>query len=127
MSRSITQRIVTLGLAAVAVTAISGTVSGASDEATTCRTWHPDTIVEGQYQHTWNPDDAIDGQYQHTWNPDDATDGGYQHTWNPDDATGGQYQHTWNPDDATDGQYQHTLNPAGDRSDACPSPSGSTP
>ena len=99
MTRSITKRIASLGLAAVAVTAIGGTVSGARDESTTCRTWHPHTIVSGRHQHTWNPDDATDGRHQHTWNPADTVDGRYQHTWNPDS----------------------------DRSDACASPSRTTP
>ena len=70
MTRSTTQRIATLALAAVAVTAIGGTVSGAGDATPTCQTWHARVIVDDRYQHTWNPDDAIDGRYQHTLNPD---------------------------------------------------------
>ena len=127
MTRSTTHRIATLAFAAVAVTAIGGTVSGAGDETPACQTWHARVIVEDRYQHTWNPDDAIDGQHQHTWNPDDAIDGRYQHTWNPDDAIDDRYQHTLNPDDAIDDRYQHTLNPAGDPSDACLAPSVRTP
>jgi hypothetical protein len=126
MTRSTTQRIATLGLAAMVVAAIGGTVSGAGDEAATCQIWHPRIIVGG-HQHTWNPDNAVDGRYQHTLNPDNATGGRYQHTLNPDNATDGRYQHTLNPDDAVDGRYQHTLNPASNRSDACPSPSSRTP
>jgi hypothetical protein len=113
MTRSTTQRIASLVLTAVAVTAIGGTVSSAGDETTTCQIWHPRIIVSGRYQHTWNPDHAVEGRYQHTWNPDDAVEGRYQHTWNPDHAVEGRYQHTWNP--------------AGDRSDACLSPSPTTP
>jgi hypothetical protein len=55
MTRSTIQRIATLGLAAVAVTAIGGTASSASDPATTRQTWHPRIIVSDRYQHTWNP------------------------------------------------------------------------
>ena len=69
MTRSTTQRIATLALAAVAVTAIGGTVSGAGDEAPACQTWHARVIVDDRYQHTWNPDDAIDGRHQHTLEP----------------------------------------------------------
>jgi hypothetical protein len=127
MTRSITQRIATLGLAAVAVTAIGGNVSSAGDETTTCRTWHSPTLVSSRYQHTWNPADAVDGRHQHTWHPDGAIDAQHQQTWNPDDSVEGRYQHTWNPDDAVEGRYQHTWNPAGDRSDACLSPSPTSP
>ncbi|HWM18385.1 MAG TPA: hypothetical protein VNO51_01765, partial [Ilumatobacteraceae bacterium] len=65
MTRTITHRIATLGLAAIAVTAVGGTVSSASDEATNCQTWRPRIIVNDRYQHTWNLDDAIGGRYQH--------------------------------------------------------------
>jgi hypothetical protein len=113
MKLSTTHRIATLGIAAAAVTAIGGTVSVAGDDATTCQTWHPRIMVSDAYQHTWNPADVTEGGYQHTWNPADVTEGGYQHTWNPADVTEGGYQHTWNP--------------AGDRSDACVSPTPTTP
>jgi hypothetical protein len=123
MTRSTIQRIATVGLAAVAMTAFGRTASGAGDEATTCRTWHSRIIVSGRHQHTWNPD-AVDDPDQRIWNPVEV-DRQNQHTWNPD-TVDGQNQHTWNPD-VVDGQYQHTWNPAGDRSDACLSPSGTTP
>jgi hypothetical protein len=127
MTRSATHRIATLGLAAVAVTAIGGTVSGAGDEATTCQTWHPRVIVSGHNQHTWHPDNAIDDRLHHTLNPDVAIDGRFQHAWNPDVEIAGRYQHMLNPDVVIDGGLQHTLNPAGDHSDACPSPSPTIP
>ena len=127
MTRSTTQRIAILGLAAVALTTIGGTASGAGDEATTTfQTWHPGVVVSGRYQHTLNPDNAIDGRYQHTLNPAGPIEGRYQHTFNPD-AIEGRYQHTWNPVDAIEGRYQHTWNLAGECSDACPSSIGSTP
>ena len=127
MKRSTTHRIATLALAAVAVTAIGGTVSSADDDATTRQTWHPSINVSGRYQHTWNPDNAVDGRDQHTLNPAGAIDGRYQHTWSPDNTVDGRYQHTWTPDDTIDGHYQHTWNPVGDHSDASLPPPARTP
>ena len=116
MTRSITRRIATLGLAAVAAaTAIGGIASGADGEATTCRTQYTHTNVapDGWHPQSWNPNVTPDGQYHHTWNPDVATDG-----WNP---------HTWSPNVAPDRWYHHTWNPDGDRSGSCVSSSPTTP
>jgi hypothetical protein len=122
MTRSITRRITTFGLAAVAAVAIGGTVSGAGDEARTCRSWHPYTDVsDGGHRHTWNPVD-VPGGHRHTWNPVDVSDGGRQHTWNPVDVSGDGRRHTWNPVDVSDGGHQHTWNPDRHRSVACQSP-----
>jgi hypothetical protein len=112
MTRSITRRIVTLGLAAVVVTAIGGTASGAGDGgATTCRAWHPPTEVSDRHHDTWNPTVAADASYGDAWNPIVPADGRHHRTWNPTVPTDSEHHDAWNPPAPADGQHRHAWAP----------------
>lgn len=120
MTRSIIHRFATLGLAALALSALGGTVSGAGTAATTCLTWHPDSPAATSVD-AWRPAVPAGHADPHTWNPSMPTGGRDQHPWNPAVPGARSGDRPWHPDELTGRPAPHVWHPHGAPVDDCES------